>query len=362
MKRLICVIIAGLIMSIASHSLASSEISTIRIKSGIECWSSIYTSGNCAVFQTKTILEVWNFVENKKIADLTFEDFSSKIPEIDIENSLPEGINLAWRDKREIKKRMDMNKKFLIDHISLSADGGKIALTQTDGSVILWNTLSNKIIPLIPEGVRGTKFSPSGRFIGILNTRGKGKSFSIIDTQENKELISLPSNAGMTGIIEFSQNEHNVYIGISDFIVGYELKTANNIVKNKIPIKFHDDKIEKSTISADGKLLACSTYPFGALVELTNEGKAKKIHSRENFFVKDSLIVKSRHDFKKIDFNKIDKFMETPNQSLKDDALFTTVNIPVKMDVETIADSSYYSFNMEEELGETVVKITKILF
>ena len=359
--------------SITNLSMASSETYTIRLKSRKESSSSIYTSGIYAAFLTKTIIEVWNFVDNKKIATLTFEDFSSKIPEIDIENCVPEGIKLSWRDKGKIKKIMNMQKEFFIEHISLSADGGKVALTQRDGSVILWNTSSNKMIPLIPEGVSVTKLSPSGRYIGIINNRGKGKAFSIIDINKNKELISMPSNAGLAGIIEFSQNEANVYIGISEFIFGYELKTAKKILKTKIPIKFYNVKKGKAAISKDDKYFVCSADPLrGALVELSNEGRAKKLFKAKlHFFVKDALIVKADRDFKKIDFNKIDKFISIDKKSRRrrtDYTLFTTVNIPVekgpviKKAVETIVDSSFYSFRMEDELEETVVNITKVLF
>ena len=60
--------------------------------------------------------------------------------------------------------------------------------------------------------------------------------------------------------------------------------------------------------------------------------------------------------------------METSSQSSKDDQFFSAVNIPTpkgsvrKMGVETIVNSTYYSFRMEEELGETVVNIVKIPF
>jgi len=367
MNRLICAMMIGLIISLMSVSPASSETSTIRIKSIQESGSRITISGKYALFQTQTIIEVWDFVKNKKISSLTFEEFSRNIPEIDIEHAVPEGIKLSWRDKNEIKKMMEMNKKFLIQHISLSADGENVALNQIDGSVFLWNTSNGKITPSIPEGVRGTKFSYSGKFIGIHYKRGEKKSFSIIDTKKNKELISMPSDTGMSGFFEFSQNEKNVYVGISNFVVGYELKTGKEIMKTKIPIEFYNEHIGSSAISVDEKFLACQDN-WGVLLGLANEKKTDKLQSGKYFFLKDSLIIKIARDpnFKRIELSKIDKFIALPRHSKEGDSLFTSINIPPnktgKLVEETIIDSTYYSFRMEGELAETVVYITKELF
>lgn len=351
MKKLICLIIAGLAMTLISNAQAASETSSIRIKSKLENRSYTYIAGNFAAFRTQTIIEVWNFLENKKIATLTFEDLLSKIPEL------------------EIKKKLEMNKKLLIKHISLSGDGDKVAITQTDGSVILWKTKSNEIIPLIQKNVRGTNLSQSGRFIGMLNEREK--SFSIVDLEKNKEVISMTTDAGDSGFIEFSQNENNVYVGISNFLLGYELKTGNNTIKIKLPSKFNVSPkssvgFTKSVISADGRFLVCpSSFGRAVLIELSPEGKTKILESMNYFFTNDALITDSfKGDFKKIDFKKIDEFMKTSKPIWEDEALFPVVNIPIdKMrPVHTIVNSTYYSFQMKDELGETIVNIIKTSF
>ncbi len=368
MKKLICLIVVGFVMAFAVQSKAESQVSTIKIGSEIESWSSIYTSGNYAVFLTKTIVEVWNIVENKKIATLTFEDFSSKVSKLNFNNILPEGIKLTWKDKSQIKKIMEMNPQFNFRHISLSANGEKVALTRIDGSVFLWEIKSNEIIPLIPQNVGGTKLSPSGKFIGVLNKKGMS-SFSVIDLDKNKEIISMPAKAGITGFIEFSYDEKNMYVGISNFLLGYQLTTTKNTIKIKLPYTFTDrGRVKESVISTDGRFLVCS-FNWWVLIELSPEGRTKTLHSDNHFFVKNALIVKSTgSDFKKIDFNHMDKFMETSSQTSKDDEFFSVVKTPTpkglvrKMGIETIVNSTYYSFRMEEELGETVVNITKAAF
>jgi len=365
MKQLFCVIVlmACFAITAATPINAAGDKFTIRIKSEIESLSGIYLSGKNAAFLTQKIIEVWNFSEKKKIAALKFEDFSDKIPEIDIANMVPEGMKITEKEKKEIKKMMDMKKQFRISHISLSENGSKVAITQKDGSVILWDTTSNKLTPLIPSNVNRTKISPTGRFIAIIYMLGKEKSFSIIDVQKNKELLSMPSSAGVTGIINFSRNENNVWLGISEFVIGYELKTFSKIFQRKLPINFFRDQPEstgQSDLSIDEKYFVCTDYNQGLLVELTGKGRTKKLASQKHFFGNKDLITGS-DPFKKIELSKLDALMDSTNSDEKD-SLFSDINIPHENGIgrETFIDDSYYSFRMENELGETVVNITKI--
>jgi WD40 repeat protein len=368
MKSFVCLIVASFIMILSTNSYADTQVSNIQIGSEIESRSSVYPSGNFAVFLTKTIIEVRNIVENKKIANLTFEEFSAKVSEMNLNNVLPEGIKLTWREKSKIKKIMEMNPQFNFRHIALSANGEKVALTRRDGSVFLWEIKTNAIIPLIPKNVGGTKLSPSGKFIGVLNEKGES-SFSVIDLEKNKEILSMPVNAGATGFIQFSLDEKNMYVGISNFLLGYQLATMKKTIKIKLPYTFTDrGRVKESVISDDGRFLVCA-FNWWVLIELSPEGRTKKLNSDNHFFVKDGLIVKSTGSgFKKIDFDQMDKFMETSSQNSKDDQFFSVVNIPtpkgsvIEMGVETIVKSTFYSFRMENELGETVVNIIKTTF
>ncbi len=170
-----------------------------------------------------------------------------------------------------------------------------------------------------------------------------------------------------TGFIKFSQDEKKVYVGISEFVLGYQLATAQRFLKVKLPITFTDRDVRRgdSVISADSRFLAYNESPMSAvLVQLSPGGEAKRLHERALCFIKDDFIVTllGSNPLKKVDMNKMDEFVESSNNYKH---FFSPVSISLPTDywrspgVETIIDSVFYSFRMKEELGETIVNVLK---
>ncbi len=359
-SEVLAVFLAALFI-ICSHSNEGfSSASSIKIKIDSKFYNhgDIYLAGRHAAILTHQFIEVWDFVRSEKKASLSFEHYALAIPDIDIKNIVSE-IKLSWKERKEIEQTIKRMGVFNFNDISLSNDGTIVSLVQTDGSVYLWHTSDNSFTPLVPAQVDKTVVSPSGRYIGILYKGGtQFAAASIIDILNMKEIITIPSNYGLGGAVAFNNGEDIAYIGVSDFLLGLDLNSGEEVSRTKLLIGYNRRAEGAVPVSNDGRFIALN----GMFVDIAN-GKSSRFTNRQVVFFNDYLIFdnhRSKSRYSKIPYNKFQELSEFGHP----DRLAEVANVSIYDSTNTVQrgivtgyDSHLYWFRLESELGSTVVTI-----
>ncbi|MBF0227927.1 MAG: cache domain-containing protein, partial [Desulfobacterales bacterium] len=309
----------------------------IKSASGITDKCSYISSGSFIVISNSKLIEVWNFMEKKKITTLTIDEFLNIIP-----------MELK-KHYEEYFKMYNIN-IFHNEKISISENGEKIAMVTRDNLLTLWDINKNTFKVIAKINNYDFKLSPKGNYIGLFDSyllsnssEINDRSFSIIDLNKNKEIVFMETNVGMTGMINFTDDEKKIYIGVSNFFLGYEI-TGKNILKIKLPFTFYNR--HKNIITKNQE----NCFITGMDTKCFINFESKKIESI------------SQPWFDLIEYNYIQNYERDIVVSLDDIIAGKNkrINIPVyKEGITKIIDNSIYHIYDEKELGDFIIHIEK---
>ncbi len=164
-----------------------------------------------------------------------------------------------------------------ITTISVSKNGRFVLLGADRGGVFFGDLLENQIGQLSEKAKAGV-FSPNLGFIGLIfDSNIAEKSFEIIRTKDSEVMLTMPSNAGRAGTILFSEDDKRVFVGISDFLLGYHTDTLEQFCKIRLGRKVseYEDNSSKSDISDDLKYVALEASGVLTAVDIENNKTLK---------------------------------------------------------------------------------------
>ncbi|MDM8550750.1 hypothetical protein QUF72_11755 [Desulfobacterales bacterium HSG2] len=238
---------------------------------------------------------------------------------------------------------------------SISSNGRFVLFSKYKAGTFLADIVTDKISQIAEKAIAAV-FSPRLGFIGIAYDSGSENSFEIIRTKDSKIVLNMPMTAGHTGAILFSEDDKKVFIGISNFVIGYDTDTMEQICKIKMKKTVERRYSSISAISSNANYLVLDTN-WIMLVDIGEKNSfLADLPSIDSLkFMGNDLIVDTDDKICLMDISK-NKCIRSVDLAA---GRLSAFNYNKKM---IVLDDKILLMSIEEELGDTVLTFNEVKF
>ncbi len=301
------------------------------------------SAGQYFAIATAKEIQVWDIKNKKMVTQVTPKQFAANAP----------GLYRATKYMLE-STGFPRNTSLL-----LAKDGKSVIISLGGGMrAYLLNIPTNKYKLITKKKV--SVISPRGKYYA---TMGNEKSFTVVNLQSGEEVVSMPRDTGYTRAIAFTDDEKSVFVGISKFVLGFDLSNGKRTHKIKFSNAIGLSVL--SAISADKKYFVAGNERFVDLQNGIGKGKPAMDSSwtelSKMIFIGDSLIISGIIsgrtklciiNMKDVDFNSPEETIAS-----KDIKFVKQIKLSGIDTTPIVFDRKILLANHEEELGNTIVDI-----